>query len=576
MCHQLVTRTILTCALILIQAICHSQSRCGTAGCQNGGYGNGGDDSTSTIENFFHWFITVVRPADPNDITGLSGFQERKWVSINDKLSYKVRFENDPKFATAPAQNVYIHVPVDSNININTLSLSDFGFGRFTFKVPENSPFYTTRLDVRDSLGLYVDIAAGIDITKHELFWIFRSIDPATGLPPTGATVGFLPVNDTLARQDSIPGQGEGFVSFAIRSKATVKTGDSVLAKAIIRFDDYEEIATNTWNNTIDALSPISKINGHQVAGDTIHVRWSGADDPRGTGIKQYDLYVSEDSAKFFVYKKNVKDTSASFEGMPGHQYRFFTRAADNVGNLERLKDSAEITVSLESCKTEVCNGKDDDCDGLVDEGFPVTAYYRDNDGDGFGNAQDSVSASPCRIPDGFTIMAGDCNDNDSTLYPGSNGNGCDICPTEAVTFAARFNNATNYQWQVDAGLGFQNITEGGKYTGTTSKYLTLTQPLTSWYGYKYRCVISSGNQTNTSPEYTLKFAFSWKGLLSDAWENPLNWSCNQVPDEFTDVIINSTKPVKLNSNTAIRSITLYPQSHLTIAPGKVLEVKNK
>ncbi|TNE46968.1 MAG: hypothetical protein EP343_21855 [Deltaproteobacteria bacterium] len=39
--------------------------------------------------------------------------------------------------------------------------------------------------------------------------------------------------------------------------------------------------------------------------------------------------------------------------------------------------------------KTEVCDGNDNDCDGLTDENLPVIRYYPDRDGDGFGDASD-------------------------------------------------------------------------------------------------------------------------------------------------------------------------------------------
>ncbi|MFV8227154.1 putative metal-binding motif-containing protein, partial [Christiangramia aquimixticola] len=38
----------------------------------------------------------------------------------------------------------------------------------------------------------------------------------------------------------------------------------------------------------------------------------------------------------------------------------------------------------------ELCDGKDNDCDGTIDEDLTFTNYYIDADKDGFGDASDS------------------------------------------------------------------------------------------------------------------------------------------------------------------------------------------
>jgi Putative metal-binding motif len=68
---------------------------------------------------------------------------------------------------------------------------------------------------------------------------------------------------------------------------------------------------------------------------------------------------------------------------------------------------------------TEVCNGKDDNCNGLIDEGLPTTKFCTDADGDGHGAAT-GPTVIACRPPRGFAVCDRDCNDNDPGVYPGA------------------------------------------------------------------------------------------------------------------------------------------------------------
>ncbi len=66
----------------------------------------------------------------------------------------------------------------------------------------------------------------------------------------------------------------------------------------------------------------------------------------------------------------------------------------------------------------EVCDGRDNDCDGQTDEGVVGNTYYRDFDGDGYGNAAQSTQA--CSAPAGYVANSTDCNDNESRVKPGA------------------------------------------------------------------------------------------------------------------------------------------------------------
>lgn len=340
-----------------------SFGQCVGAGNQNGQLGSGGFDKLPLpIKNFIEWAVKAVTALDPNDIAGPKGYAQQQWVSIKDKMPFTIRFENNAQFATAPAQNVFIHLPIDPKIDINSFRLSSFGFGQYNYTVPENTAYYNTRLDLQDSLGIYVDVIAGVDIIKNEAFWTLRSIDHATGNAPTDAVRGFLPVNDTMTNMvtDTLPGKGEGYVSFTIAPQSGLATGDTVLAKATIIFDSNEEIPTNIWVNTIDAIAPVSRINNHAVTKNTITLQWTGQDDAKGTGVRDYALYVSEDGGVYKLNQTKIAANTIDYIGTPGSTYRFFTLATDNTGNQETLKKGGDLAIEL--------NG--------IDVALPVTWLY--------------------------------------------------------------------------------------------------------------------------------------------------------------------------------------------------------
>ena len=63
----------------------------------------------------------------------------------------------------------------------------------------------------------------------------------------------------------------------------------------------------------------------------------------------------------------------------------------------------------------EVCDGLDNDCDLVVDDGV-TTAFYRDADADGWGNSGDVVLA--CSNPGGRVTQGGDPNDSTQYVAP--------------------------------------------------------------------------------------------------------------------------------------------------------------
>jgi hypothetical protein len=77
--------------------------------------------------------------------------------------------------------------------------------------------------------------------------------------------------------------------------------------------------------------------------------------------------------------------------------------------------DCDDTRADVHPAAEEACNGSDDNCDGNVDEGV-TTTYYPDVDGDGYGDADQSVAA--CAPPEGYITQAGDCDDASADVHP--------------------------------------------------------------------------------------------------------------------------------------------------------------
>lgn len=142
-------------------------------------------------------------------------------------------------------------------------------------------------------------------------------------------------------------------------------------------------------------------------------------------------------------------------------------------------------------------------------------------------------------------------NGSDLELCPGGNG--------------LLYSNLTgfSYQWQLNSGLGYNNITNGTNYSGTTTAVLNLLAIPSSFSGYKYRCVVNGV----AGRESVVRFVNRWTGAISTAWETPGNWSCGSIPDINTNVIINSGTVV-ISSNNTIRTLTVNADANMSINPG--------
>lgn len=90
-------------------------------------------------------------------------------------------------------------------------------------------------------------------------------------------------------------------------------------------------------------------------------------------------------------------------------------RDNDGFGGPGQPADCAPNDPTVFPGAMELCNGRDDNCNGEVDEGGLVV--YRDADGDGHGDANQRTVVCTLDVPFGYVPYAGDCNDNDPQTF---------------------------------------------------------------------------------------------------------------------------------------------------------------
>lgn len=147
------------------------------------------------------------------------------------------------------------------------------------------------------------------------------------------------------------------------------------------------------------------------------------------------------------------------------------------------------------------------------------------------------------------------------------------VCAGDVIVYTSAVT-GTIYQWQIDNGSGYINLSDDAYYSGSNTATLEMLYIPSSNSGYKYRCV-TDGVQGAAN---ILRFSNSWMGTVDNDWFLSDNWSCGIVPDQFTDVIIPGgliNYPL-INANAAVRKINIYPGATVTLMSGIKFDVKGK
>ncbi|MEW6620576.1 MAG: hypothetical protein AB1422_14765 [bacterium] len=294
----------------------------------------------------------VVQSIDPNDKASPTGFdpegtpqtQCKRFIPADVPLSYMVFFENLPT-ATAYAQEIKISDQLSPNLDTSTLIFNNICIGGMVIDLPEDTQqiststiFYpgtwsggtpetdTVRLNIQASLSATETLQfrlEGRDLSTNELSDL---------LPP-----------------NSNPPNGEGWVSFSIKPKNNLPSGTQIKNKASIVFDINPPLDTPEVFNTIDSGIPTSSMNPlpATITSKSFNLCWAGSDDLNGSGIRNYTIYCSDNESPYAPIYVATSTGSYTYRGKYNHRYRFYSRASDNVGNLEAIPETPDCEILL-------------------------------------------------------------------------------------------------------------------------------------------------------------------------------------------------------------------------------------
>ncbi|QDG53073.1 hypothetical protein FIV42_20690 [Persicimonas caeni] len=157
-------------------------------------------------------------------------------------------------------------------------------------------------------------------------------------------------------------------------------------------------------------------------------------------------------------------DTDGDGEGDAATSQQACTQPTDYVANADDCDDGDDQRYST---NTETCDTKDNDCNGLVDDGV-TTRYFLDADTDGFGDPTNY--RDECSQPSGYVLDNTDCDDGDDEKAPNlseacdQKDNNCDGEVDEGVT--------TTYYQDFD-GDGFGSTHQPVEACSQPSGYVT-------------------------------------------------------------------------------------------------------
>lgn len=247
-------------------------------------------------------------------------------------------------------------------------------------------------------------------------------------------------------------------------------------------------------------------INLTSFAGQTIKIRFRFASDdntaPNGGGWFIDDVLLFTEPA--VNIKSNFFDASSNLQSV-----------SDTLTRILQTTACIPVSVTTQPANVNACSGNNATFT-VVAIGTAPVYQWQINTGSGFVNipAAAPFSGSTTNtltitgVIVGMTgyqyrcLLSNTCtvpfNSSSASLTVGvtatlnSQPNSKTACTGTTTTFSISATGATNFQWQVNSGSSFADITNSALYSGATTGTLTITGVTASMNNFQYRCIIGS------------------------------------------------------------------------------------
>lgn len=187
-------------------------------------------------------------------------------------------------------------------------------------------------------------------------------------------------------------------------------------------------------------------------------------------------------------------------------------------------------------------------------------------------NIQTASSGNTYRV-----IIAGNCGTRTSdtamltvsgpiTITTQPTPTSVNVCAGSTVSLSMSVTGATTYQWQIDLGSGYTNI------TGATTSTLSISSIPASYNGGNIRCALT--NPCNVSFSNVVPVVVQtpglWSGAVSTSWTTAGNWGCSNVPTSATDVVIPNTaiNMPAVAGSVNMKGLTVESAATITLSSG--------